>query len=89
MSEDGKKYLRVINSAVTPGSCVWVDVYEVLIAFGVTCPARAHAIKKLLCAGQRGKGDALDDLRGAAAAVARAIQIELDKPRTLLGADTC
>ena len=36
------KYDKEINLGVV------VDVYDVLEAFGVTCPARAHAIKKLL-----------------------------------------
>lgn len=31
-----------------------IDVYRVLELFNVTDPAVAHAIKKLLCAGQRG-----------------------------------
>jgi hypothetical protein len=53
-----------------------VDVYSVLEAYKVTCPARAHAIKKLLCAGQRGKGEELADLIGALAAVNRAIDLQ-------------
>jgi hypothetical protein len=52
-----------------------VDVYSVLVTFNVTCPARQHAVKKLLCAGLRGKGDELQDLREARDAVDRAIQI--------------
>ena len=31
----------------------WIDVYRVLVLFGVTNPCLQHAIKKLLCAGQR------------------------------------
>ena len=31
-----------------------LDVYDVLKAYGVTCPATQHAIKKLL---RRGRGD--------------------------------
>ena len=31
----------------------YVDVYRVLILFGVTDPCLQHAIKKLLCAGNR------------------------------------
>lgn len=77
---EGKKYLRQINSADTPGAAVGVDVYAVLEAFGVTCPARQHAIKKLLCAGGRGKGDTLTDLKGALAAVSRAIELETGRP---------
>lgn len=79
---EGRKYLRLIHSVTgihledKAGACVSVDVYAVLVAFGVTCPARAHAIKKLLSAGQRGKGSELDDLVGAEAAVCRAIELQ-------------
>ena len=52
------------------------DVYDVLTAFGVTCPAVAHAVKKLLCAGQRGHKDRLTDLREAMTAIARAAELE-------------
>jgi hypothetical protein len=53
-----------------------IDVYSVLVAFSVTCPATAHATKKLLCAGQRGHKDRLTDLREARSAIERAIQLE-------------
>lgn len=72
---EGSKYLRKIRSAVTSDS-IQIDVYAVLEAFAVTCPARAHAIKKLLCAGGRGKGGQLADLIGADAAVSRAIELQ-------------
>jgi hypothetical protein len=52
------------------------DVYDVLVAFNVTCPAVAHAVKKLLCAGQRGHKDRLTDLREAMTALARAAELE-------------
>lgn len=71
----GNKYLRTIHSAVEHGEAILVDVYAVLKAFGVTCPARQHAIKKLLCAGLRDKGSALQDLTETLAAVSRAIQL--------------
>lgn len=53
-----------------------VDVYAVLAAFGVTCPARQHAIKKLLMAGNRSKGSQLQDLKEAVCAVERAVQLQ-------------
>lgn len=56
IKHEGKKYLRQIYSAAgTPieSDFVFVDVYEVLVAFDVTCPAIQHAIKKLLACGQR------------------------------------
>jgi len=59
------------------------DVYDVLVAFEVTCPARQHAIKKLLMAGQRGKGDTMQDLTEAYYAVHRAIDIEREKQKEL------
>lgn len=81
---EGKKYLKPITGLVgyAPDTglpileTVLVDVYDVLLAFGVGCPARQHAIKKLLNAGVRGKGTALQDLIGADAAVSRAIDIQ-------------
>lgn len=51
------------------------DVYTVLDAFEVICPARQHAIKKLLCAGLRGKGSEMQDLSEARDAIDRAIQM--------------
>jgi hypothetical protein len=68
----GSKYRRGVMGALPDGA---VDVYSVLLTFAVTCPARAHAVKKLLCAGIRGKGDELQDLREARDAIDRAIQI--------------
>lgn len=71
------KYDRLIRPRdQDEGTSIVVDVYSVLEAFGVTCPARAHAVKKLLCAGMRGKGDALQDLREAILAVQRAVDLE-------------
>jgi hypothetical protein len=74
-NHEGKKYLREIHGADVP-VIINVDVYSVLEAYKVTCPARAHAIKKLLCAGQRGKGEELADVIGALAAVNRAIDLQ-------------
>jgi hypothetical protein len=39
-----------------------IDVYDVLKAFDITCPATQHAIKKLLAAGERGHKDKQTDL---------------------------
>ena len=75
LHHEGKKYLRTIEAADSDGF-VNIDVYAVLVAFNVVCPVRAHAIKKLFCAGTRGKGSALDDLVGALAAFNRAIDLE-------------
>lgn len=68
------KYLRRIQAVDGP-AFVTADVYSILVGFNVTCPARQHSIKKLLCAGLRGKGDALQDLVEARQAIDRAIQL--------------
>lgn len=73
----GSKYHRAIRG-ITPNTGATVDVYAVLVAFDVRCPARQHAIKKLLCAGIRGKGDAVQDLTEARDALDRAIAMERD-----------
>jgi hypothetical protein len=53
------------------------DLYDVLVAFDVQCPATAHAVKKLLCAGRRGGGKSrLQDLVEAQQALVRAIELE-------------
>ena len=47
----GGKYHRTIRQSLpgdTHGLCLTVDVYDVCRAFGVTCSATQHAIKKLL-----------------------------------------
>lgn len=67
----GSKYLRTIQLTADKK----VDVYAVLLAFNVTCPARQHAIKKLLCAGLRGKNDELNDLKEAKDAIHRGIEL--------------
>lgn len=71
-NKSGEKYLREVRCLVNGK----IDVYAVLEAFNVTCPARQHAIKKLLCTGIRGKGDQIQDLSEAQDAVGRAIQME-------------
>lgn len=57
------------------GVSATIDVYDVLKAFGVTCPATQHAIKKLLMAGERGHKDKLTDLSEASDAITRAIEL--------------
>ena len=64
------KYSREIKRGV------YVDVYDVLEAFCVTNPATAHAIKKLLAAGERGYKNAEQDLREAIGSIERAIELE-------------
>ena len=54
----------------------WVDVYDILVAYGVTNPADAHAIKKMLCPGRRGAKDGIQDRREAIVSLQRAIELE-------------
>ena len=56
-----------------------IDVYDVLNAFGVTCPAAQHAIKKLLMPGKRGHKSELGDLLEARASVDRAIDLARER----------
>lgn len=82
----GSKYIRRIFSAVDKGASVEIDVYAVLDAFQVTCPARQHAIKKLLCAGIRGKGSQMQDLEEAINSCGPRI-LELQAVREMDGCD--
>lgn len=79
MSKTGNKYHRRIFAVDSLEQSQTVDVYNVLDAFNVECPARQHAIKKLLCAGLRGKGDSLQDLREALEATERAVALEMQR----------
>jgi hypothetical protein len=72
------KYNRLISgtiSATGAKGCLTVDIYDVLSAFDVSCPAIQHAVKKLLCAGQRGHKDVVQDLEEAKHAIERAIEL--------------
>lgn len=71
-ADPNNKYVRTVPA-------MSIDVYDVLVAFNVTCPARQHAIKKLLCAGIRGKGDAKQDLKEAIQAIERAVELEQER----------
>ncbi|HBD6162622.1 TPA: hypothetical protein KKN35_000560 [Shigella sonnei] len=54
---------------------VWVDVYDVIKAFNVTSGPMQHALKKVLCAGERGHKDLLQDLNDIIASVEREIEM--------------
>jgi len=69
------KYLRVISKGNTS---LMVDVYDILKAFNVTCPATQHAIKKLLMPGMRGHKDTTADLTEALVSIERAIEMAKD-----------
>ena len=76
----GNKYDRKVWDKYEDRHCV-VDVYRVLDAFDVTCPATAHAIKKLLCAGIRGHKDMEQDLNEAAQSIEEARAMVKQKRR--------
>lgn len=79
-AKSGNKYHRRIHElaehrpAGKTESSITVDVYSVLTAFAVTSPGLQHAAKKILCAGIRGKGSRVQDLREARDALDRAIE---------------
>ena len=81
----GNKYDRKVWDKYEDRHCV-VDVYRVLDAFDVTCPATAHAIKKLLCAGIRGHKDMEQDLSEAAQSIEEARAMARQKRRAAKGA---
>ncbi len=56
----------------------WVDVYRVLVLFGVTNPCLQHAIKKLLCAGQRGVKGQKQDVQEAIASLLRYLEMQTE-----------
>lgn len=60
------KYHRlIVGTADENGElgAVMVDVYRVLEAYQVTCPALQHLVKKALCVGLRGHKDVAQDLQ--------------------------
>ena len=54
----------------------FVDVYAILSMWNVTDHAIAHAIKKLLAAGQRGAKDKLKDKKEAIVSIQRSIEMD-------------
>jgi predicted nucleic acid-binding Zn-ribbon protein len=67
------KYKKTIELG---GIVLSIDVYDVLLAFNVTNPATAHAIKKLLMPGNRGYKSTVQDLQEAIVSIKRAIELE-------------
>ncbi|MCR9260756.1 MAG: hypothetical protein NXH95_13600 [Pseudomonadaceae bacterium] len=55
-----------------------VDVYRVLELFGVTSHAIGHAIKKLLCSGQRGVKDRWVDVTEAIHTLLRWCEMQIE-----------
>jgi len=63
-------YMREIK----PG--VWVDVYDVIEAWKVTCPALQHVVKKVLQPGERGHKSIAEDLSDIVASGERAVELQ-------------
>jgi len=59
------------------GQNMVVDVYDVLIAWEVSCPIMSHLVKKGLQCGGRGHKDRLTDLRDIRSSIDRAIEQQL------------
>ncbi len=59
-----------------PKNVTHVDVYWVLQAWSVSNPAVQHAVKKMLCTGNRGVKDKTTDLEEARDSLNRAIELE-------------
>lgn len=62
------KYLRECKG-------VKIDVYDVIKAFNVTCPALQHLIKKSLCTGLRGHKTQEQDLQDILDSAKRAVEL--------------
>ena len=56
----------------------WVDVYRVLDLFGVSNPCLQHAVKKLLCSGQRGVKDTRQDVQEAITSLVRYLEMQTE-----------
>lgn len=85
MKHSGDKYKRPVrdvegrmcfvwNSETSTFEQAFIDVYSVQAAFNVVRPGFQHAIKKLLCAGIRGKGDLIQDSEEAVDAAIREVK---------------
>ena len=73
MNQSPSPYIKQV-----PKDLQQVDVYDVLTIFKVHNPAIQHAIKKLLCPGQRTAAkDKIQDLREAILSIERAIEMEV------------
>ena len=55
-----------------------IDVYRVLDLFNVTNPCVQHAVKKLLCSGQRGVKDTRQDVQEAVTSLVRYLEMQTE-----------
>jgi hypothetical protein len=71
--KSGSKYIITICNK--RGESIEVDAYDIIAACNITCPAHAHAVKKVLYTGLRGHKDRSTDLRESIDALERAIEL--------------
>ena len=55
-----------------------IDVYRVLDLFNVSNPCVQHAVKKLLCSGQRGVKDTRQDVQEAVTSLVRYLEMQTE-----------
>ena len=55
-----------------------IDVYRVLDLFCVSNPCIQHAVKKLLCSGQRGVKDTRQDVQEAITSLVRYLEMQTE-----------
>ena len=55
-----------------------IDVYRVLDLFNVSNPCVQHAVKKLLCSGQRGVKDTRQDVQEAITSLVRYLEMQTE-----------
>ena len=56
----------------------FIDVYRVLDLFNVSNPCVQHAVKKLLCSGQRGVKDTRQDVQEAITSLVRCLEMQTE-----------
>ena len=56
----------------------FIDVYRVLDLFNVSNPCIQHAVKKLLCSGQRGVKDTQQDVQEAITSLVRYLEMQTE-----------
>ena len=55
-----------------------IDVYRVIDLFNVSNPCIQHAVKKLLCSGQRGVKDTRQDVQEAITSLVRYLEMQTE-----------
>ncbi|KAA0910668.1 hypothetical protein [Pusillimonas sp. ANT_WB101] len=64
-----------------------IDIYRIFQLYDVTDPCAQHAIKKLMCAGERGVKTEEQDIREAHDTLARRLQMSAEDDTALEGAE--